>query len=148
MKDLYARLDLRPSADEEELAASLRNKPGMESAAAILLDRGKRARYDRAHATLKTIGALRQRLKLDTGDSWFLQNCPDFAPGFKSAAAPAKPEARATARPAQGKHSETAPQKPVQPRPAPRSARSFPTAGLVGAAILLALAALYFLVLK
>ena len=149
MKDLYARLEVQPTADEVELAAALQHKPGMESAAAILLDRGKRARYDRAHATLKTIGALRQRLKLDTGDSWFLQNCPDFAPGFKPAAAPANPEGRAAANPsAQDEHSKTAPQKRVQPRPAPRAARSVPMVGLVAAAVLLALTALYFLVLK
>ena len=148
MKDLYARLEVQPDADDVELAAALQNQPAMESAAAILLNRGKRARYDRTHATLKTIGVLRQRLKLDTGDSWFLHNCPDFAPGFKPAAAPAKPEVRAAAEPTHDERRETAPQRQVKPGPAPRAARSFPMVGLAAAAVLLALAAVYFLVLR
>ena len=122
MKDLYARLDVQPNADEQELEAALRDEPGMETAAAILLDQEKRARYDRAHATLKAIGVLRQRLRLDTGDSWFLQNCPDFAPGFKPAAAPAKPEASATVEPTPTERRETAAQARPNPGPAPRAA--------------------------
>jgi DnaJ-class molecular chaperone len=148
MKDLYARLEVQPTADEQELAAALRNKPGMELAAAILLDQEKRARYDRAHATLKAIGVLRQHLKLDTGDSWFLQNCPDFALGFKPAAAPAKPEARASVEVTPGERRQTTPQAQPEQGPKPRAARSVPLVGLVVAAVLLALSALYFLVLK
>ena len=148
MKDLYAELKVQPTADEQELAAVLQNHPGAESMEAILLDRGKRARYDRAHATLKSIGALRQRLKLDTGDSWFLQHCPDFAPGFKPAAAPAKPDVAISAEAAPGERRQMTPQGQPSRSPKPRAARSVPVAGLVAAAVLLALAAVYFLVLK
>lgn len=148
MKDLYARLEVQPTANEQELEAALRDKPSMEITAGILLDQEKRARYDRAHATLKAIGVLRQRLRLDTGDSWFLQNCPDFAPGFKPASAPAQPEASASVGPTPGEHRETAGQAQHNPGPAPRAGRPYPMVGLVAAAVLVALAALYLLTLK
>jgi len=80
MKDLYHRLGIDPKASSEEVAAALASKPAMSECASILQDEKKRAGYDQAHATLNAIGILRHRLGLDSGESWFLENCPDFAP--------------------------------------------------------------------
>lgn len=80
MKDLYRKLDIDPKASAEELAAALQNRPDLSEYTAVLLDEKKRAGYDRTHATLKTIGVLRHKLALDSGDSWFLEHYPDFAP--------------------------------------------------------------------
>jgi hypothetical protein len=57
----------------------------MNECAPILQDEKKRAGYDQAHATLNAIGILRHRLGLDSGESWFLESCPDFAPGHLKA---------------------------------------------------------------
>jgi hypothetical protein len=148
MKDLYARLNVPPSASEDELAAALEKCPGMQSVTPILLDRNKRARYDRAHTTLKSIGVLRHHLRLDTGESWFRDNCPDFVPGHKPARTPAEPRAGTSAAPPAREPGATAPRAQANPAPPPRTARSVPLAGLIAAAVLLALAALYILVLK
>jgi len=80
MKNLYHALGIDPKASHEEVAAALESKPELESCAPILLDEEKRAAYGQAHATLSAIGLLRHRLGLDTGDSWFLNDSPDFAP--------------------------------------------------------------------
>jgi hypothetical protein len=82
MKDLYRRLGIDPKASTGDVAAALASKPEMGECAAILQDPEKRAGYDQAHATLNAIGILRHRLGLGSGDSWFLENCPDFAPGL------------------------------------------------------------------
>jgi len=81
MRDLYRKLGIDPRAGSEEVAAALASRPAMSECAPILLDEKKRAGYDQAHATLNAIGILRHRLGLDSGESWFLENCPDFAPG-------------------------------------------------------------------
>ncbi len=81
MKDLYRKLGIDPKASTGEITAALAVKPEMREYAPILQDEKRRAGYDQAHATLNTIGILRHRLGLDSGDSWFLANCPDFAPG-------------------------------------------------------------------
>jgi t-SNARE complex subunit (syntaxin) len=80
MKDLYAALSIGPDASESEVEASLEAHPELSAYSAILLDSEKRALYDRAHATLKMIGALRHRLGIDSGSSWFLKNSADYAP--------------------------------------------------------------------
>lgn len=80
MKDLYRKLGIDPKASSAEVAAALESKPDMSGCAPILRDEQKRAAYDQAHATLKAIGILRHRLGLDSGDSWFLQDSPDFVP--------------------------------------------------------------------
>jgi len=80
MKDLYYRLEIDPQASEEEIRAALASKPELSDSSSILLNPARRAEYDETHHTLKTIGLLRHRLGLDTGHSWFLDNCPDFAP--------------------------------------------------------------------
>jgi len=81
MKDLYHRLGIDPKAGNDDVTAALASKPAMSECAPILLDEEKRAGYDQAYATLNAIGILRHRLGLDSGESWFLENCPDFAPG-------------------------------------------------------------------
>jgi len=82
MKDLYRKLGIDPKASNQEVAAALELKPEMSKYATILRDEEKRTGYNQAHATLNAIGILRHRLGLDSGDSWFLENCPDFAPGL------------------------------------------------------------------
>jgi hypothetical protein len=80
MKDLYRRLGIDPKASSEEVTAALASKPDMSECAPILQHEERRAGYDQAHATVNAIGILRHRLGLDSGESWFLENCPDFAP--------------------------------------------------------------------
>lgn len=99
MKNLYHALGIDPKASREEVAAALELKPGIGGCAPILQDEEKRAAYNQAHATLKAIGILRHRLGLDSGDSWFLKDCPDFAPGLlqeKKARAAQKAASQAT----------------------------------------------------
>jgi len=80
MKNLYHALGIDPKASREEVAAALEVKPELNNCAPILLDDEKRAAYSQAHATVSAIGVLRHHLGLDTGDSWFLEDSPDFAP--------------------------------------------------------------------
>jgi hypothetical protein len=84
MKDLYAKLGVQPSASAREIAEILKQKPELASIGTILLNPEKRAVYDRAYSTLKTIGALRHRLGLDKADSWFLKSHPNFAPSLST----------------------------------------------------------------
>jgi len=80
MKDLYRNLGIDPNASREEVTAALELKPDMNECAPILLDEEKRTAYNQARGTVKTIGILRHRLNLDSEDSWFLKDSPDFAP--------------------------------------------------------------------
>jgi hypothetical protein len=72
-------LGIDRKASAEEVQAALELKPGLRDDATILLNAQKRALYDSAHSTLKLIGELRFRLDLDSGRSWFLEHCPDYA---------------------------------------------------------------------
>lgn len=83
MKDLYRKFHIKPDASREEIEAVVLLKPELARQAAILLDENRRARYDRAHAVLTTIGTLRFSLGLDSGDTAFLDRYPDFARGLK-----------------------------------------------------------------
>ena len=93
MKDLYAQLGVNADASAGEIAAAGMTSPEAGACALILANEEQREAYDRTHATLKSIGVLRHRLGLDSGDSWFLANYPDFAPRFRSAIATGKPAA-------------------------------------------------------
>lgn len=84
MKDLYTELNVDPKSSAAEIAEALKRQPGLASAGTILINPKKRAVYDRSHSTLKTIGSLRYRLGLDTGQTWFLREHPDFAPSMFS----------------------------------------------------------------
>jgi len=83
VKDLYRKLHVKPDASREEIEAVVLLKPELARQAAILLDENRRVRYDRAHAVLTTIGALRYSLGLDSGDAAFRDQYPDFAHGLK-----------------------------------------------------------------
>ena len=96
MKDLYSKMSLEPEAGEEEIAAAIQQRPEWSAYSTILLNRDRRAFYDRTHATLRTIGELRHRLKLEAGGSWFLDTSPDFAHRFNPALAPAPPKPAAS----------------------------------------------------
>lgn len=91
MKDLYLHILVEPEASEAELAAAIDAAAEADACRAILLHPLRRAIYNRSYSTLKTIGELRHRLNLDTPDSWFQQNCPDFVHRFKSASSPQTP---------------------------------------------------------
>lgn len=85
MKDWYHRLGIDQGASSTEVAAALDLKPELSACAEILLDDEKREGYDEVHTTLTAIGVMRHSLGLDSGDSWFLENCADFAPARRSA---------------------------------------------------------------
>lgn len=84
MKDWYHRLGVDPGASSTEVAAALDLKPELSVCAEILLDDEKREEYDQVYTTLTAIGVMRHSLGLDS-DSWFLENCADFAPARRSA---------------------------------------------------------------
>ena len=139
MKDLYAKLGIDRSASPGEVQAALEARSGMSDFSAILLTSEKRAIYDTTHTTLKTIGALRHKLGLDSGHSWFLEHCPDFAPKQVMAKPPTDP-ARDTRADSSARASPQ-PQPPgnLAPQPASRPRWLFPVLVLVVAAILVAL---------
>lgn len=91
MKDLYARLGIKTDATAGEIAAAGQASPEAGDCARILANRAQREVYDRAYSTLKSIGVLRHHLGLDSGESWFLNQYPDFAPRARSAVARVKP---------------------------------------------------------
>jgi hypothetical protein len=80
MKDLYRQLGLDSSASRAEIAAALQARPEPGVTAEVLLNDSRRAVYNRAASTIQSIGILRHRLGLDNDQTWFVQNCPDFAP--------------------------------------------------------------------
>lgn len=94
MKDLYSNLGIDPGASEEEVVAALEGRPDLAAYASVLQADDRRAAYDRTHAALTAIGALRHRLGLDSERSWFLENYPDFAPALRTGPGTAAGEAR------------------------------------------------------
>ena len=139
MKDLYAKLGIDRSASPGEVQAALEARPGMSDFSAILLASEKRAVYDSTHATLKMIGAMRHRLGLDSGHSWFLEHCPDFAPKQVAAKPPPNPAKDTRADTSPRANPESQPPTSVAPRPAARPRWLIPVLVLVAAAILVAL---------
>jgi hypothetical protein len=91
MQDLYAKLGIDQSASRSEVATALQTRPELSADSSVLLNAERRAVYDRAHTALKVIGRLRHNLGLDAGDSWFLQNCPDYVIRQRSAVTAEKP---------------------------------------------------------
>jgi hypothetical protein len=83
MKDLYAGLGLEPDVRDEELARVIAEQDEAADARAVLLNRQRRADYDHCWATLRAIGKLRQRLKLDSEPTWFTRECGDFIPSAR-----------------------------------------------------------------
>jgi len=81
MKDLYLKLGISQDASSEDIEAALKNHPDYADSAAILLDKRRRAAYNRSVSTIRSIGILRDRLGLDKELTWFRQTYPDFAPG-------------------------------------------------------------------
>lgn len=71
MKDLYARIGLKPEEISEERLQAISNG-GMDLAAAryVLLHPGRRHVYDRTHATLTDIGIARAALGLNNSRHW------------------------------------------------------------------------------
>ena len=144
MKDLYSALGIDPEASDEDIAASQELKPGLPDYSSILLNERRRAVYDSTYTTLKTIGVLRQKLKLDSGHSWFLEQHSDFTPKLGSAG----PSAQLV----QGLENNSAPpghQAPKQPiggTPQPASRNRILAAAIVAivSVILIILIATYY----
>jgi hypothetical protein len=144
MKDFYAKLGIDQGATQSEVAAALQSRPELSACSSILLNGEKRAVYDRAHMALKAIGQLRHKLGLDSGDSWFLQNCADYVPRQRSAVTVEKPVA-AAGNPAPRQAPSEAAQSAIAPaRPAARPVLR-PLVVLAIAAIVLAIAAFILL---
>ncbi len=135
MKDLYSKLGIDRGASAKEVQAALEIKPELSDYAMILLDTEKRALYDSTHSTLKMIGELRFRLGLDSGRSWFLEHCPDFA--FR------KNTAKSSQNPAKDGTTDTsdnanpADQQPKSVAPTPPAQSKWPTKWLIPAALLI-----------
>jgi hypothetical protein len=73
MRDLYARLSLRPTASAAEIKAAITACPHAElrsDAVAVLLHAERRRTYDELHATLTRIGGLRASLGLVQTRLW------------------------------------------------------------------------------
>ncbi len=139
MKDLYFHLGINPKSSAGEVAAALDLKPEMRVYAPILLHEKQRSLYDRTHATLSSIGRLRQRLGLDSGDSWFLQNCPDFSPKLRSKRPSQKSaEVSPQASPPEKLHNVPA-RKGVKTKPPARTKWLVPVALAITAIVLLVL---------
>ena len=102
MKDLYRKLDIKPTASKDEIAAALDQHPDLQVYSSILLDDDRRSQYDRVHGVLKAIGTLRFKLDLDKNDTWFITRYRDFAimpkPAFVSAAQETADDEAAKAR--------------------------------------------------
>jgi len=142
MKDLYRKLGIEPGASIAEVREALDKSPKLDEFAAILLDEEKREGYDEAHAALRAIGVMRHQLGLDSGDTWFVENYPDFAPRlilYKTSTFPRQPEAAA---PAADKNYES---KPYQ-RPKHSRVRRSKTPAIV--AVVLAVVVLAFLAFR
>ena len=80
MIDLYKRLGLEESADENAIRAALAkaSRPDRASAEAILLDRRRRAVYDRNRQLLLSISQLRGHLGLNYTRFWARREFKDF----------------------------------------------------------------------
>lgn len=138
MKDLYSKLGIDRNASAGEVQAALEARPEMGECSAILLSAEKRAIYDSTHSTLKMIGGLRHKLGLDSGHSWFLDHCPDFAPKQAMAKPPTDPARDTRAGSSPGASPEPQPPQSLAPQPAARPRWAIPVLVLVAAAILVA----------
>lgn len=81
MRDLYSRLGIEPKASEQEIQkaiASCGNAALSEDANTVLLVPSRRQNYDRVHATLRDVGALRAHLGLNHSDNWKTPESNDF----------------------------------------------------------------------
>lgn len=145
MQDLYARLGVEQDADKARIVEALRTKPELADRSAILLDAEKRAVYDRARATLKTVGELRRRLGLDRGESWFIRNYPDFARAAVAAGAGARTAAAAPPQAARPAGPAKASGSPESPLPARRTRLPLPALAGLAVVIAIIIAVLLFL---
>lgn len=148
MKDLYARLGISPDASAGEVVESGQASPEAGACAQVLADTTQRAAYDRAYFTLKSIGILRHRLGLDSGESWFLSHYPDFAPRFRSAIATGKAKVEATQtrnmpQVATIEDTRSIP-KPDASKPAAKSTRLVPILAAVAVIVLIVVLILVF----
>jgi len=142
MKDLYKRLGIEPQSSAEEVAAALGSKPELGPYAGILLDPERRAQYDETYHIVKTIGMLRNRLGLDTGHSWFLENCPDFAPRKSLPFAQSPPGQHSAEAKPREEIRENPPLPTSRRKPAERRSKAlFGVLGIVGLAAVVLLVA-------
>lgn len=73
MRDLYRRLSVSPRAPLQQIQRAIESCGDMRlkaDANAVLLREGRKKTYDKVHAALKDIGALRAELGLTNGEDW------------------------------------------------------------------------------
>jgi len=82
MRDLYKRLDLRPTADQSEIREKLRALEGplKRDATFVLLDDKRRAIYDRTRRPLVEIGEIRALMGTDIDMAHWGSKYSDFDP--------------------------------------------------------------------
>ena len=90
MKDLYRRLGLDESADDDAVRAALAAADGetRKAAALILLDPARRGVYDRNRRVLVTVGRLRAHLGLNLTRFWPRSRFGDFTVDLAAGAPP------------------------------------------------------------
>jgi hypothetical protein len=116
MKDLYLQLGISQDATPENIEAALKDHPDHSATAVILLDKRRRAAYNRSVSTIRSIGILRDRLGLDKDSSWFQDTCPDFVPKMRVAKFSAKPAAKNPATESTASQAAPAERKQAEPR--------------------------------
>jgi len=139
MKDLYLRLGIHENASAEQIATALELTPEKDEYSLILLNKQRRAVYDRAHATLRSVGMLRQSLDLFSGDSWFEKHYQDFVPGRRSAVFRPRPEKAQSADIKPQDTHEVRAQEAVKTKPPSRSKWLVPVLLAIAGAVLLVL---------
>ena len=139
MKDLYLRLGINENASAEQIATAVELTPESDEYSLILLNKQRRPVYDRAHATLRSIGMLRQNLDLYSGDSWFEKRYQDFVPGRRAAVI--RP------RPGKAQSAETKPENTLEVRAHEAVKAKPPSRSKWLVPVLLAIAGLVLLVL-
>ena len=84
MKDLYKRLSIDPASSAQQIREVMSSPVARADAAAleaaefVLLDKNRRAVYDRTHRVLTTIGELRLHLGLNFKTFWARGRLKDF----------------------------------------------------------------------
>lgn len=81
MRDLYSRLGVPRSASDRQVREAIsacRSATLRDNANEVLLVPGRRQNYDRVHAVLTDIGALRAQLGLNYGGNWRSPESDDF----------------------------------------------------------------------
>lgn len=100
MKDLYRRNKLRPrESDRVKIHNCDGSEEDKEAAFTVLLNADKKAKYDRAHATLSNIGYIRRHLGLGGKSNWRLRYGDFLDPAEPAPPRRKKPRKRSPRKP-------------------------------------------------